>query len=110
MFQEITLQAPFTQDEIMAHVDMRDFDLLCAYCYADAIPVIEVGDKERKVRTYKMTNNLFRRIHLGDFKKYSEQENLVICLDDEDDEHFDEEIDDAVRKCLSEHLPTVEIL
>jgi hypothetical protein len=111
-FQEVTLLGR-DNEEIMINIDLKTGKILRAYCYASDIPLIYSGPegmKERPARAFEMTNQLFKRLHLGDLKTYSWQENIYASLEDEDSEHFNEELDAIVRESIDTHLPAVEIL
>jgi hypothetical protein len=111
-FQEVTLVETLDNNEFMIHVDLETGKLIEAYGYSDAIPIIynEKTDKERTIRNYPMKNPLFKKFHLGDFKTFVSQDNLVVSLEDEDSEHYNEELNDIITNCINEHLPTVEVL
>ena len=90
---EVTVIEPNEHDEIMINFDSSTKKIIQVYCYKKYIPTIhnENTDKEREARTYEMKNDLFARMHLGDFKTYCEQQNLVVGLDEPDEEHYSEE-------------------
>ena len=96
----------------MVHVDLATKKIIRTYCYADAIPVIwnEAKQTERKARTSKTLNSLFVNLHLGDFKVYSTQVELVTCLSEPDEEDYNEELNDIITDAFGLHLSDIEVL
>ena len=112
---ETTFIETTNHDEIMVDWNADNNKLIQVYCYAKDIPVIvNAKEEEREVRTYPMINSAFKRIHLGDFKKYIEQNNIVTttmdCDDEEDDQERTDEYNESLSQMVTEHFPTVEIL
>jgi len=109
---EVTVIEPSEHDEIMVNIDSSTKKVIQVYCYSKYVPSIynESKDTEREVRTYEMKNSLFKRIHIGDFKTYCKQENLVLGLDEPEEEHYSEERNDLLKEVFEEQFPTIELL
>lgn len=99
--QELTLVEADTGNEVMVHVDLDKGKVTTAYCWADGIPF----SGERDCRTTKMTNRLFLRLHLGDLKRVP----MWYALD-EDEEHYDEQLEDIITKALTKFSNLIKLI
>ena len=109
---EITVIETQEHNEIMVNFDSKTKKIIQVYCYAKDIPTIynENTDNERKARTYEMKNKLFRRLHIGDFKTYANQDCLVVNMDEPEEEHYSEEINALIIEVFENNFPTIELL